>query len=63
VLAVEGRSGMRRDIEPAQHLPTHRIEGVQLVSRRKPDILTVIRDAMHIVDTRKGSILTEDFGR
>jgi hypothetical protein len=25
-------------------------------------VLTVIRDAMHVIDTRKGSILTNDFG-
>ena len=63
VLAVEGRSRMRGDIDRAQRLPARRIEGVQLVSGSKPDVLTVIRDPMHAVDTRKGSILTEDFGR
>jgi hypothetical protein len=26
-------------------------------------VLTVKRNPMHVVDTRKGSILTEDFGR
>ena len=62
VLAVEGRSCMRGDIDRAQRLPARRIEGVQLVSRRKPDVLTVIRDSMHAVDTRKGSILTDDLG-
>src|SRR5258708_15640368 len=62
VLAVEGRSCMPGDIDRAHRLPARRIEGVQLVSGRKPDVLTVIRDPMHAVDTRKGSILTEDFG-
>src|SRR5262245_48857486 len=46
----------------AHRLPARRIEGDQVVSGRKPDVLTVIRDAMHLVDTRKGSILTDDFG-
>ena len=53
---------MRGDLDRAQHLPIRRIERVQLVSGGKPDVLTVIRNAMHVVDTRKGSVLTEDFG-
>src|SRR5258708_5399745 len=61
-LAGEGRSCLPGDIDRAHRLPARRIEGVQLVSGRKPDVLTVIRDPMHAVDTRKGSILTEDFG-
>jgi hypothetical protein len=32
VLAVEGRSGMRGDLDRAQRLPARGIEGVQLVS-------------------------------
>ena len=53
---------MRGDIDRAQRLPARRIEDVQLVSRSKPDVLTVIRDAMHVVGTGKGSILTDDLG-
>ena len=63
VLAVEGRSCMRGDIDRAQRLPARRIEGVQLVSGSKPDVLTVIRDPMPRGRHRKGSILTDDFGR
>src|SRR5208282_2169063 len=63
VPAVEGRSGMRGDIDRAHHLPARRIEGVQVVSGRKPDVPTVKRNPMHVVDTRKGSILTQDFSR
>src|SRR5258708_6511843 len=63
VLAVEGRSCMRCDINRAQRLPVLRIEGDQSVSGSKPDLLTVIRNPIHPVGTRKGSILTEDFGR
>src|SRR6202048_871273 len=47
VLAVEGRPCMRGDIDRAQRLPALRIEGGQLVSGSKPDVLTVIRDSMH----------------
>jgi hypothetical protein len=62
VLAVEGRSCIRGDIDLAQRLAARRIEGVQLVSGSEPDVLTVIRDSMHGLDTRKGSILTDDLG-
>jgi hypothetical protein len=63
VLAVEGRSRIRGDLDRAHHVPARGIEGVQLVSGSKPDVPTVIRDAMHMVDTRKGAILTDDLGR
>jgi len=62
VFAVEGGSRMRGDIDRARRLSTLRIEGVQLVSGRKPDVLTVKRHAMHVVGARKGAILAEDFG-
>src|SRR5437870_295336 len=62
VPAVEGRSRMRGDIDRAQRLSARRIEGDQLVSRREPDVLTVKRNPMHVVDTRKGSVLTDDLG-
>jgi hypothetical protein len=62
VLAVEGRSCMRGDIDRAQQLPACRSKRIQLVSGSKPDALTVKRNPMHVVDTRKGSILTQDFG-
>src|SRR5262249_46304971 len=53
VLAVEGRSGMRGGIDRAQRFSARRVEGVQLVSGRKPDALTVKRHPMHALDTRK----------
>jgi len=62
MLAVEGRSCPRGDIDRAQRLPARRIEGDQPVSSRKPDMLTVIRDSMHAVGTRKGPILADDLG-
>jgi hypothetical protein len=63
VPAVERRARMRGNIDRALHLPARRIEGVQLVAGRKPDLPTVERDPVHLVDTRKGSILAEDLGR
>ena len=53
---------MSCDIDRAHGLATRRIEGVQLVSGRKPDVLTVIGDPTHAVGARKGSIFSEDFG-
>jgi hypothetical protein len=63
VPAVEGRPRMRRDIDRARCLAACRIEGVQLVAGRKPDLPAVIRHAMHAFDARKGSVLPDDFGR
>jgi hypothetical protein len=53
---------MRGDIYRAHRLPACRIEGVQLVSGRKPDVLTVKCNAGYLFDTGKGSVFTEDFG-
>src|SRR5262245_3657751 len=55
VLAVEGRSRIRNDLDRAQCLSGRRVEGVEPLSSGKPDVLTVIRDSMHVVDTRQGS--------
>ena len=63
VLTVEGRSCICGDIDRAHRLPARRIDCVQLVSRRNPDVLTVKRNPMHVVHARKGPILTEDLGR
>ena len=62
VPAVEGRSGMRGHIDRAQQLAARRIERVQRLTGGKPDVLTVERNPVHVVDTGKGSIFTEDFG-
>ena len=53
---------MRGDIDRAHRLSTLRIEGAQLVSGRKPHMLTVKRHTMHVVGARKRAILAEDFG-
>jgi hypothetical protein len=55
VLAVECRSCMRGDIDRAQRLPACRIEGREFVSSSKPDVLTVLRDSVYVLYTRKGS--------
>jgi hypothetical protein len=60
--AGEGRSGMRGDVDRAQHLPTIGIEGVQLVASSKPDMLTVIRDSSDVGDPREGAVLAHDLG-
>jgi hypothetical protein len=62
VLTVEGRSGMRGDIDRAQNLAARRIEGVQLVACGKPNPLTVIRDSTHAVGARKGTIFANNLG-
>jgi hypothetical protein len=46
VFAIESRSCMRRDIYRSHHLSARRIEGIQLVARCKPDVLTVIANSM-----------------
>jgi hypothetical protein len=62
-LTVEGRSCVRSDIDCAHCLAARRIEGVELVSGCKPDVLTVKRNPIYAVGPRKGSIFTKDFGR
>jgi hypothetical protein len=61
VMAIEGRSGMRGDIDGAHRLPARRIEGIQFVPGGKPDLLTVEGNPMHVVDTWEGPVLTKDF--
>jgi hypothetical protein len=62
VLPVERRTCMGSDIDRADRLPARRIEGVQPVSRREPNVLTVESNAVYLVGTRKGSIFAKDFG-
>src|SRR5882724_5823481 len=62
VLAVEGGSCVRSGIDRAQRLAAGRIEGVQLVSRRKPDVLTVVGNPIDAVGPGKRAIFTGDFG-
>jgi hypothetical protein len=61
VLAVKGCPCVGGNIDRTHCVSACRIEGIQLVSRRKPDVLTVIGDSMYTVGTRKGTILADDF--
>jgi hypothetical protein len=62
MLAIKGSSSVRRDFDHAQLLSARRVENVQLVSGREPDILAVIGHSMHAVDPWKWTILADDFG-
>jgi hypothetical protein len=62
MLAIKGSSGVRRDFDRAQLLSARRIESVQLVSGREPDVLAVIRNSTDAVDPRKWTILPNNFG-
>jgi hypothetical protein len=62
VLAVESGSCVRGDIDRARRFSALRIEGAQLVTRRKPYVLTVKRHAMHMVGGRKAAVLADDLG-
>ena len=62
MLAVERRSRMGGDLDRAHRLPARWIKGDDLISGAEPDMLTVVGHSSHLVDTRKGSVLTNDFG-
>lgn len=55
-------------MRPTNHLPADvtlaalRVESVQSVAGREPDILAVEGHAMHILRAGKGAILTNNFG-
>jgi hypothetical protein len=59
--AVEGRSCMRSNIHRALQFAARRIEGIQPVSRCKPDMLAVIANSVHAVSSWEGAILPHDF--
>jgi hypothetical protein len=61
VFAIESRSCIGRDIYRAHDLSARRIEGIQLVTRCKPDVLPVIANSMHAVSSRERAILLDDF--
>jgi hypothetical protein len=60
VLSVESGAGVRGDVDRVQRLATRRVEGVQPVAGRDPDVPAVVRDAAHFVDAREGAVLAED---
>src|SRR5690606_17112298 len=62
VPAIERRSCMRADIYGSQRLAGFRIQRIELVSGSNPQVLAVIRNSVHAVGIREGSVLTDDFG-
>ena len=60
MLAVESGARMRGDIEFSHRLAAVGIDRVQRVAGRDPDIGTIITDAMHVGDIRKGAIFADD---
>src|SRR5689334_13572753 len=62
MLPVEGGSRTRGDIDRADRFAACRIERVQRISRGKPHVPAVIRHAMHLVNSGKGSVFADDFG-
>src|SRR5215813_4257821 len=63
VPAVEGGSRMRGDRNRAQRLAARRIERLQRVAGGKPDMATIKRHPIHVLDARKGPPLHHDLGR
>src|SRR5262249_6665964 len=61
VRPVVRRSCMRGDVDRPQRLPAFRVQRGDRVSGSKPDVLSVIRDAVHTIDARKRTVFTHDF--
>lgn len=53
---------MRGDIDRTHRLAARRIEGVQLVSRGKPDVPAIEGDAMYVIYPREGAVFSDYFG-
>lgn len=62
VLAVKCCSGVSSDIDRAYWLAAGRVECIQFISGRKPNVLTIIGDSVHAVGAGKWSIFAYDFG-
>src|SRR5262249_11739153 len=60
VLAIEGGSRIRRDIERTHRFPARRVDRVQCVASRDPYIGAVIADPMHMRDIWKRAVLADD---
>src|SRR6185437_6912338 len=56
VFSVEGGARMRSNIDRAHRRPGRRIKCAQFVSGGKPDILTVVGDAMDAIRARKRAV-------
>src|SRR5712672_3630181 len=60
VPAVEGRSCMRGGVDRAQLVAALRIEAVQPVAGREPDMLAVERDSVDLFGRREGPVFADD---
>src|SRR5215510_9361058 len=60
--AVPRRACMRGDIDGAHRPPARRVQCIQRVTGSEPHVLTVKGDAMYLVNTWKGAVLTDDIG-
>src|SRR6185312_957958 len=62
VLAVKGRSRMRRDIDRSQHRSALGVDGFQLLAVRDPNIAAVVGDSVDAGGALERSILFDDVG-
>src|SRR5262249_21921471 len=62
MLTIEGRPGMRGDLDRSQCLAARRIEGPEGLARGEPDSFPIEGDAVHVPDARE-AVLAQDFGR
>jgi len=63
VLAVERGARMRGDVYRADQLAGGRVERMELVSGREPDVSTVERHAVHALYAGERSVLANDLRR
>src|SRR4051812_46331145 len=62
VPAIEGGSGMRGDVDRPHRLAAGRIDRIQLVTGREPDVVAVEGDAMDLLGAFEGAVLADDLG-
>ena len=63
VLAVERGARVRADINRARGFPTRWVERPQIIAGCNPDLFAIKGDPVHAIDTRKGSVLTNNLCR
>jgi hypothetical protein len=60
---IRAQNERRNDVAPLQRLSVRRIEIAQLISKGKPDVLSVTSDTAHVLNAQKRSKFTDDFDR
>jgi hypothetical protein len=58
---VKGGARMRGDVDRAHRVAACRVEGVQLVTGRKPGVSAVKGHAIDAVDAGKRAVFADDF--